>query len=92
MRHDPIAGRNPVLDEIALAGGMTRIELDADLRNSLDTDIKESPLKASCRADHAGAEVLYEPAVHPEYHEHYYGAFVRDPDGNNVEAVCHTPA
>jgi catechol 2,3-dioxygenase-like lactoylglutathione lyase family enzyme len=40
----------------------------------------------------AGAEVLHEPAVHPEYHEHYYGAFVRDPDGNNVEAVCHTPA
>jgi hypothetical protein len=27
--------------------------------------------------------------VHPEYHEDYYGAFVRDPDGNNVEAVCH---
>jgi hypothetical protein len=25
----------------------------------------------------------------PEYHEGYYGAFVRDPDGNNVEAVCH---
>ncbi|GAA0509605.1 putative glyoxalase/bleomycin resistance protein [Paractinoplanes deccanensis] len=39
----------------------------------------------------AGAEVLHEPAVHPEYHEHYYGAFVRDPDGNNVEAVCHSP-
>jgi catechol 2,3-dioxygenase-like lactoylglutathione lyase family enzyme len=38
----------------------------------------------------AGAEVLHAPAVHPEYHEHYYGAFVRDPDGNNVEAVCHT--
>jgi catechol 2,3-dioxygenase-like lactoylglutathione lyase family enzyme len=36
-----------------------------------------------------GAEVLHEPAVHPEYHENYYGAFVRDPDGNNVEAVCH---
>lgn len=40
----------------------------------------------------AGAEVLHEPAVHPEYHEHYYGAFVRDPDGNNVEAVAHGPA
>jgi catechol 2,3-dioxygenase-like lactoylglutathione lyase family enzyme len=40
----------------------------------------------------AGAEVLHEPAVHPEYHEHYYGAFVRDPDGNNVEAVSHRPA
>ncbi|HEU4349848.1 MAG TPA: VOC family protein [Actinoplanes sp.] len=36
-----------------------------------------------------GAEVLHEPRVHPEYHENYYGAFVRDPDGNNVEAVCH---
>jgi catechol 2,3-dioxygenase-like lactoylglutathione lyase family enzyme len=39
----------------------------------------------------AGAELLHEPAVHPEYHEHYYGAFVRDPDGNNVEAVSHRP-
>jgi catechol 2,3-dioxygenase-like lactoylglutathione lyase family enzyme len=39
----------------------------------------------------AGAEVLHEPRLHPEYHEHYYGAFVRDPDGNNVEAVTHRP-
>jgi catechol 2,3-dioxygenase-like lactoylglutathione lyase family enzyme len=39
----------------------------------------------------AGAEVLHEPRVWPEYHENYYGAFVRDPDGNNIEAVCHTP-
>jgi catechol 2,3-dioxygenase-like lactoylglutathione lyase family enzyme len=38
-----------------------------------------------------GAEVLHEPRVWPEYHRHYYGAFVRDPDGNNVEAVCHRP-
>lgn len=38
----------------------------------------------------AGAEVLHEPRVWPEYHAGYYGAFVRDPDGNNVEAVCHT--
>jgi catechol 2,3-dioxygenase-like lactoylglutathione lyase family enzyme len=29
--------------------------------------------------------------IGPEYHESYYGAFVRDPDGNNVEAVCHIP-
>jgi hypothetical protein len=28
--------------------------------------------------------------VWPEYHPGYYGAFVRDPDGNNVEAVHHT--
>ena len=39
-----------------------------------------------------GAEVLHEPRVWPEYHPNYYGAFVRDPDGNNVEAVCHYPA
>ena len=39
----------------------------------------------------AGAEVLHEPRVWPEYHPNYYGAFVRDPDGNNVEAVCHLP-
>ncbi len=37
----------------------------------------------------AGAEVLHEPKEWPEYHPAYYGAFVRDPDGNNVEAVCH---
>ena len=37
-----------------------------------------------------GAEVLHEPRFWPEYHDPYYGAFVRDPDGNNVEAVCHT--
>jgi catechol 2,3-dioxygenase-like lactoylglutathione lyase family enzyme len=40
----------------------------------------------------AGAEVLHEARVWPEYHPNYYGAFVRDPDGNNVEAVCHAPA
>ena len=38
----------------------------------------------------AGAEVLHEPRVWPEYHAGYFGAFVRDPDGNNVEAVHHT--
>jgi catechol 2,3-dioxygenase-like lactoylglutathione lyase family enzyme len=39
----------------------------------------------------AGAEVLHAPRVWPEYHPSYFGAFVRDPDGNNVEAVCHSP-
>ncbi|MGZ4703890.1 MAG: VOC family protein [Acidimicrobiales bacterium] len=38
-----------------------------------------------------GAEVLHEPRLWPEYHPGYYAAFVRDPDGNNVEAVCHAP-
>ena len=30
-------------------------------------------------------------ACAPHYHPNYYGAFVIDPDGNNVEAVCHAP-
>ncbi|MGL5810646.1 MAG: VOC family protein [Nocardioides sp.] len=37
-----------------------------------------------------GAESLHEPRLWPEYHPGYFGAFVRDPDGNNVEAVCHS--
>ena len=37
-----------------------------------------------------GAEVLHEPRLWPEYHERYFGGFVRDPEGNNVEACCHT--
>jgi catechol 2,3-dioxygenase-like lactoylglutathione lyase family enzyme len=29
------------------------------------------------------------PGLRAEYHPHYYGAFLRDPDGNRIEAVCH---
>lgn len=36
-----------------------------------------------------GAEILHAPRVWPEYHPNYYGVFVRDPDGHNVEAVHH---
>jgi len=32
------------------------------------------------------------PGLRPHYHPNYYGAFVLDPDGHNVEAVCHSPA
>ena len=39
-----------------------------------------------------GAESLHEPRLWPEYHPGYFGAFVRDPDGNNVEAVFHGAA
>lgn len=39
-----------------------------------------------------GAEVLHAPRLWPEYHENYFGAFVRDPDGNNIEAACHSAA
>ena len=39
-----------------------------------------------------GAESLHAPRLWPEYHPGYFGAFVRDPDGNNVEAVFHGEA
>ncbi len=37
----------------------------------------------------AGATDNGAPGLRPEYHENYYGAFVIDPDGHNIEAVCH---
>lgn len=37
----------------------------------------------------AGATSLHAPALHLEYHRHYYGGFVLDPEGINLEAVCH---
>jgi catechol 2,3-dioxygenase-like lactoylglutathione lyase family enzyme len=37
-----------------------------------------------------GAEILHAPRLWPEYHPGYYGVFLRDPDGHNVEAVHHT--
>jgi catechol 2,3-dioxygenase-like lactoylglutathione lyase family enzyme len=38
-----------------------------------------------------GAEVLNAPRVFPEYTPDYFAAFLRDPDGHNIEAVCHLP-
>ena len=37
----------------------------------------------------AGAADNGAPGLRPRYHEHYYGGFVRDPDGHNIEACCH---
>ncbi|HWP57739.1 MAG TPA: VOC family protein [Candidatus Acidoferrales bacterium] len=39
----------------------------------------------------AGGRDNGKPGLRPQYHENYYGAFVHDPDGNNIEAVCHEP-
>jgi len=37
----------------------------------------------------AGAKDNGPPGLRPHYHANYYGAFVLDPDGHNIEAVCH---
>jgi catechol 2,3-dioxygenase-like lactoylglutathione lyase family enzyme len=39
----------------------------------------------------AGGKDNGAPGLRPHYHANYYGAFVLDPDGNNVEAACHRP-
>jgi catechol 2,3-dioxygenase-like lactoylglutathione lyase family enzyme len=39
----------------------------------------------------AGGRDNGKPGVRAHYHPNYYGAFVLDPDGNNIEAVCHSP-
>jgi len=39
----------------------------------------------------AGGQDNGAPGLRPHYHSSYYGAFVLDPDGHNVEAVCHLP-
>jgi catechol 2,3-dioxygenase-like lactoylglutathione lyase family enzyme len=65
---------------------------------------KISPIHVAFRAENRGmVDAFYEaaiaagaadngkPGLCPEYHENYYGAFVLDPDGHNIEAVCHEP-
>ena len=68
-----------------------------------ENDQAVTPLHVAFKADRRGVESFYEaalaagasdngaPGLRPEYHENYYAAFVRDPDGHNIEAVCHLP-
>ena len=55
-----------------------------------------APSRAAVRAFHeaalaAGGQDEGEPGLRPQYSEHYYGAYVRDPDGNKLQAVCYAP-
>jgi catechol 2,3-dioxygenase-like lactoylglutathione lyase family enzyme len=52
--------------------------------------------RAAVRAFHAaalkaGGRDNGSPGLRPRYHSNYYGAFILDPDGHNIEAVCHLP-
>src|SRR5262245_21025588 len=57
-------------------GARTRAEVDAFYKAAM----------AAGGKDNGG------PGLRPQYHPNYYGAFVFDADGNNVEAVCHQPS
>jgi catechol 2,3-dioxygenase-like lactoylglutathione lyase family enzyme len=55
-----------------------------------------APDRAAVRAFHAAALEAGglddgAPGLRPQYHHSYYAAFVRDPDGHRIEAVCHAP-
>jgi catechol 2,3-dioxygenase-like lactoylglutathione lyase family enzyme len=63
--------------------GGTHVALTARTRAEVDS-FHRAALAAGGRDNGA-------PGLRPYYHAHYYGAFVFDPDGNNIEAVCHRP-
>jgi catechol 2,3-dioxygenase-like lactoylglutathione lyase family enzyme len=63
--------------------GGTHVAFTAETRASVDA-FHRAAITAGGRDNGA-------PGPRPEYHPHYYGAFVFDPDGNNIEAVCHKP-
>jgi catechol 2,3-dioxygenase-like lactoylglutathione lyase family enzyme len=64
--------------------GPMHIALAADARARVDAFYKAAMA--------AGAKDNGPPGIRAHYHPNYYGAFVIDPDGHNLEAVCHLPA
>jgi catechol 2,3-dioxygenase-like lactoylglutathione lyase family enzyme len=64
-------------------GSAVHVAFTAQSRSDVD-DFHAAGLRAGGKDNGA-------PGIRSYYHPNYYGAFVLDPDGNNVEAVCHTP-
>jgi catechol 2,3-dioxygenase-like lactoylglutathione lyase family enzyme len=64
------------------ASGYAHVALAAPDRGTVDA-FHAAALAAGGRDNGA-------PGLRPQYHPGYYGAFVLDPDGHNIEAVCHT--
>ncbi|HEX3408564.1 MAG TPA: VOC family protein [Caulobacteraceae bacterium] len=67
-----------------LASGRAHVAFTAATRAAVDA-FYAAGLAAGGRDNGA-------PGLRPHYHPNYYGAFVLDPDGHNIEAVCHAPA
>jgi len=71
-----VSGREPAQTAVHVA-------FSAERRETVD-EFHAAALKAGGK-DNGG------PGLRKQYHPSYYGAFILDPDGNNVEAVCHRP-
>lgn len=67
-----------------LSGGHVHVAFAAPSRAAVDAFYRA--------AIAAGGKDNGPPGLRPHYHANYYGAFVLDPDGHNIEAVCHAPA
>ena len=65
----------------ALTGGHVHVPFAADSREAVDAFYRAALA--------AGAKDNGPPGLRPHYHANYYGAFVLDLDGNNIETVCH---
>jgi catechol 2,3-dioxygenase-like lactoylglutathione lyase family enzyme len=63
--------------------GMLHVALQATSREAVDAFY--------VAALAAGGTDNGAPGLRPHYHADYYAAFVLDPDGHNIEAVCHAP-
>src|SRR4051794_2319521 len=84
-------------DTIAMgAGGKPDLWITGTDEPVNPTHIALSSVREAVNAFHraaltAGGTDNGEPGLRPDYHPHYYAAFVTDPEGNNVEVVCHSP-
>ena len=74
----------PLDKQAATVGNGLTIGLEADTRPAVDA--------AYAAAVANGGKDEGKPGLRPHYHANYYGAYVRDPDGNKVCIVCHKPA
>ena len=75
---------SPLDQQTATAGNGITVGLEADTRTAVDS--------AYAAAMANGGKDEGKPGIRAHYHPNYYGAYVRDPDGNKVCIVCHKPA
>lgn len=75
---------NPVDRQAATVGNGITVGLEASDRRAVDA--------AYAASLSAGGKDEGPPGLRPHYHPNYYGAYLRDPDGNKVCVVCHKPA
>lgn len=74
----------PIDRQAATAGNGITVGLEADTRSAVDA--------AYAAGMAAGGTDEGKPGLRTHYHPNYYGAYVRDPEGNKVCIVCHKPA